>query len=110
MTIHLDPQRQKEAVVAGFLACEEALRDHVEAYVNVMAEWNPVAVCDDDKVIGVLTSKDNIVHLAIIPEYRGRWASRRSSWRSPITVTPCWARNSSSNRSREPQCSASSLP
>ena len=77
MTIHLDPQRQKEAVVAGFLACEEALRDHVEAYVNVMAEWNPVAVCDDDKVIGVLTSKDNIVHLAIIPEYRGRWASRR---------------------------------
>jgi GNAT superfamily N-acetyltransferase len=36
-----------------------------------------VAVCDDDKVIGALISKDNIVHLAIVPEYRGKWASRR---------------------------------
>lgn len=50
---------------------------HRDNYLNLAKEWSPVAVCDDNKVIGVLISKDNVIHLAIIPEYRGRWASRR---------------------------------
>jgi hypothetical protein len=50
---------------------------YAETYRRIVEEWNPVAVCDDNKVIGVLISKSNTIHLAIIPEYRGRWASRR---------------------------------
>jgi GNAT superfamily N-acetyltransferase len=76
--INLDPTRRDEATEAGYQACREELsKFDKEDYRQLMGEWNPVAVCDDEKVIGVLISKNGFVHLAIVPEYRGRWASRR---------------------------------
>jgi GNAT superfamily N-acetyltransferase len=75
--IRLDPSKRKDAIEAGFLACSEDLQAYKEAYYRVVEEWNPVAVCDDDKTIGCLISKDGVIHLAITKEYRGRWASRR---------------------------------
>jgi GNAT superfamily N-acetyltransferase len=75
--IRLDPSRKEEALQAGFDACRAELEPHREGYFAVVREWNPIAVCDDDKVIGILTAKDDVIHLAIVPEYRGRWASRR---------------------------------
>jgi GNAT superfamily N-acetyltransferase len=79
MTIHLDPTRKLEAIDAGFDAYGEELAPHRngDAYRLLMNEWNPVAVCDGERVIGSLISKDNVIHLAIIPSYRGKWASRR---------------------------------
>jgi GNAT superfamily N-acetyltransferase len=75
--IYLDETRKSEAIEAGFTACKEELSEYKDNYFKVVQDWNPVAVCDDDKVIGTLISKDNVIHLAILPEYRGKWASRR---------------------------------
>jgi hypothetical protein len=75
--IHLDPHRKSEAIHAGFMACQEELEPYKESYFKTIDSWNPVAVCDDDKVIGALIHKDNIIHLAIVKEYRCKWASKR---------------------------------
>lgn len=75
--IHLDETRQKEAIEAGWEAYSEQIPTWRHVYDQVATEWKPVAVCDDEKVIGVLFCKHHFIHLGIIKEYRGKWASRR---------------------------------
>jgi GNAT superfamily N-acetyltransferase len=75
--IHLDPNRQEEAIAAGWKAYCERVPTYAEAYHRAVAGWSAVAVCDDDKVIGALLLKEGVIHLGIIPEYRGLWASKR---------------------------------
>lgn len=76
-SVSLDPMRRAEAIEAGWLAyCEraEGLRD---AYLSACAGWAVDAVCCGAEVIGALFHKDGLIHLGIVPAWRGRWASRR---------------------------------
>jgi GNAT superfamily N-acetyltransferase len=75
--IHLDATRRQDAIRAGWLAYAERVPEHLDAYLVACAGWQVVAVCDDDKPIGALYARDGVIHLGIVPEYRGRWASRR---------------------------------
>lgn len=74
--IRLDPERRQEAIEAGWTAYQERTPDMREAYLQACEEWQVIAVVADG-VIGALFAKDGLIHLGIVPEWRGRWASRR---------------------------------
>jgi GNAT superfamily N-acetyltransferase len=75
--IKLDPTRRADAIEAGWRAYAEHVPTHRDAYLRACAAWQVVAVVDDGKPVGALFAKDGVIHLGIVPEWRGRWASRR---------------------------------
>lgn len=74
--IYLDPARREEAIDAGWLAYRDRLPDMEAVYRTACAGWQVVAVVAD-RVIGALFARDGVIHLGIVPEWKGRWASRR---------------------------------
>lgn len=74
--INLQPRRE-EAIAAGWVAYSQRLPGMRDAYHRACNGWTVEAVCSGDEVIGALFSKDGVIHLGIVPEWRGRWASRR---------------------------------
>ena len=75
--IRLDPDRREEAIEAGWKAYEAEVPGHRDAYLRALQGWQVVAICNDDTPIGALLVKDGVIHIGIVPEWRGRWASRR---------------------------------
>ena len=74
--IRLDPARRDEAIAAGWDAYAEHVQGHEAAYRSACERWQVVAVVADE-VIGALFVDGGVIHLGIVPEWRGRWASRR---------------------------------
>lgn len=74
--IYLDPSRREEAIQAGWLAYAERVPGMESAYLAWCEGWRVIAVVAD-RVIGALFARDGVIHLGIVPEWRGRWASRR---------------------------------
>lgn len=75
--IRLDPDRRSEAIEAGWVAHADQFQGRRDLYDQGCAAWTVVAVCDGPQVIGALYAQNGVIHLGIVPEYRGRWASRR---------------------------------
>ena len=76
MKLYLDPSRRAEAIEAGWLAYAERVPGMESAYRAMCEGWRVIAVVAD-RVIGALFARDGVIHLGIVPEWRGRWASRR---------------------------------
>lgn len=75
--IHLDPARREEAIEAGWQAYAEHLPSAAEErYRRVCAGWQVIAVVADE-VIGALFVDGGVIHIGIVPAWRGRWASKR---------------------------------
>lgn len=74
--ITLQPRRE-EAIAAGWVAYSGRVPGMRDAYIKACDGWTVEAVCSDDEVIGALFSKEGVIHLGIVPAWRGRWASRR---------------------------------
>lgn len=74
--IRLDPTRRQEAIEAGWMAYRERVPGMESAYRAACEAWQVIAVVAD-RVIGALFARDGVIHLGIVPEWRGRWASRR---------------------------------
>lgn len=74
--IHLDPSRRQEAIEAGWLAYRDRIPALESAYRAACDGWRVIAVVAD-RVIGALFANEGVIHLGIVPEWRGRWASRR---------------------------------
>jgi GNAT superfamily N-acetyltransferase len=74
--IYLDPARRGEAIEAGWRAYAERVPGMEAAYRAACEGWRVIAVVADS-VIGALFARDGVIHLGIVPEWRGRWASRR---------------------------------
>ena len=74
--IYLDPSRRDEAIEAGWLAYRERVPLMESAYRLACESWQVIAVVAD-RVIGALFARAGVIHLGIVPEWRGRWASRR---------------------------------
>lgn len=75
--IQLDEGRREEAIEAGWRAYQERVPDCRSAYLKACEGWKVIAVCDGECVIGAFFAKNGFVHIGIVPEYRGRWVSRR---------------------------------
>lgn len=70
--------RRDEAIQAGFQAMADRLPvDYtLEAFKRALHEWDVKAFCKGGDVVGMLMVKDNELHVAVLPEVRGRWLSR----------------------------------
>jgi hypothetical protein len=75
--ISLDPSRREEAIAAGWLAYRERVPTMYAKYLAACEGWEVVAVTNHSEVIGALFARDGVIHLGIVPNWRGRWASRR---------------------------------
>lgn len=75
--IWLDETRPNEGLAAAWKAYEERLPGLKDAFYRAATSWKAIAVCADREVIGGLLVKDGMVHLGIVEEWRGKWASRR---------------------------------
>jgi len=74
--IRLDPTRRQEAIDAGWLAYCDRLPSMEGAYRRACEGWQVVAIVAD-RVIGALFARAGVIHIGIVPDWRGRWASRR---------------------------------
>jgi RimJ/RimL family protein N-acetyltransferase len=76
--IWLDVYAREQAIEAGWLAYRERLqwftRDQWQASC---APWFMFCIKSGGEPIGAAFLKDGKVHIGIVPEWRGRWASRR---------------------------------
>ena len=72
----LDPARRDEAIAAGWVAYAEHVPGQEAAYRSACEPWQVVAVVADE-VIGALFVDGGVIHVGIVPKWRGRWASRR---------------------------------
>lgn len=75
--IHLDESRRDEATAAGWLAYAERVPGMENDYQEFCKSWQVVAICSDAEVIGALFARNGVIHVGIVPEWRGKWASRR---------------------------------
>ena len=75
--ITFDPNRRAEAVEAGWRAYSERVPTLRGAYDDVCQRYRVIAICKDSEVIGALFERAGEIHVGVIPEWRGRWLSRR---------------------------------
>lgn len=75
--IHLDETRRDEAIAAGWLAYAERAKGMEGAYQAVCQSWQVIAICADQQVIGALFVRNGVIHVGVIPEWRGKWISKR---------------------------------
>lgn len=68
-----------EALTVGFEALKPRIPESLsfDQFCKNLAAWEISAFCDGDKPVGMLMVKENELHVAVLPEVRGRWLSRR---------------------------------
>src|SRR5690349_693825 len=78
MRITVKPLRE-EALKAGFASLLDRLPHgySFEEFKGNLANWDVQAFCDEEFVVGMLMKKGPELHVAVIPQVRGRWLSRR---------------------------------
>lgn len=75
--IALDEARRDEAIEAAWQAYRERLPGLRASFVAACERWQMVAIVSGSEVIGALFVRDGVIHIGIVPAWRGRWASRR---------------------------------
>lgn len=77
-TITVKPLRE-EALKAGFVALGDRLPKEVDydKFRTTLSTWDVKAFCNGDKAVGMLMVKGSELHVAVLPEVRGKWLSRR---------------------------------
>ena len=74
ITAHED---RDAAAYAGAKALSERADVTPMQLAEALADWRLVALKDGDTPVGMIMVKDNEVHVAVVPAYRGFWYSRR---------------------------------
>jgi len=71
--------RREEAIRAGFKALGDRLPSgySYDQMHQALQDWDVKAFCNGDDVVGMLMVKDSELHVAVLPEVRGRWLSRK---------------------------------
>lgn len=74
--ITVKPLRE-EALRAGYRALAGRITIDYEPFKHALESWEVRAFCKGDDVVGMLMTKDGELHVAVLPEVRGKWLSRR---------------------------------
>lgn len=71
--------RREEALKAGFASLLDRLEHgySFESFCGILNDWEVKAFCDGERTIGMLMVKGPELHVAVLPEVRGKWLSRR---------------------------------
>jgi hypothetical protein len=64
------------ALRVGYAATDWTYPITYEAYLWVMREWAVQAVVRDDECIGAVYRKGDELHVSILPQWRGKWATK----------------------------------
>lgn len=77
-TITVKPLRE-EAIKVGFVALGKRLPESLgyETFREALAAWDVQAFCRGDEPVGMLMVKGSELHVAVLPEVRGKWLSKR---------------------------------
>lgn len=76
MTTYLADNRE-EALAVGYRAIEWPSPTPVEQYEQAFASWTVRGIVRDGQCIGTTFVKDGELHVAILPEWRKRWVTRK---------------------------------
>jgi hypothetical protein len=78
MSTYLVSDRQTALDVGYEIVKDEEIMKNVtyEKYVENLSSWNLKAIQRDDEVIGVVCTKDKMLHLAVVKKWQGRWMTR----------------------------------
>lgn len=78
MNITVQPLRE-QALKAGFKALAERMPASVDydKFHTALSSWDVKAFCDGKEAVGMLMVRGAELHVAVIPEVRGKWLSRR---------------------------------
>ncbi len=68
---------REEALRAGYRALAGRIHIDYEKFSKALESWDVKAFCKGEDVVGMLMVKDGELHVAIVPEARGKWLSRR---------------------------------
>ena len=74
ITAHED---RDAAAYAGAKALSERVDVTPMQLAEALADWRLVALKDGETPVGMIMGKDNEIHIAVVPAYRGYWYSRR---------------------------------
>lgn len=74
--ITVKPDRT-HALEAGYKAMQGRLDIDFEAFSIALENWRVDAFHDGEKAVGMLMTKGPELHVAVLPEVRGKWLSRR---------------------------------
>lgn len=71
--------RREAALEAGYAAMRERLPPDFgfALFCERLADWRVDAFCDGERAVGMLMTRDGELHVAVMPEVRGRWLSKR---------------------------------
>ena len=78
MKITVQPLRE-EALKAGFAAMLDRLPHgySFELFKEMLADWRIDAFHDGERAVGMLMTRGPELHVAVLPQVRGKWLSRR---------------------------------
>ena len=68
--------RRDEALQAGYVSLAGRISIPFDAFAKALEAWDVKAFCKGEDVVGMLMVRDNELHVAVLPEVRGRWLSR----------------------------------
>ena len=74
--ITVKPLRE-EAIKAGYKALAGRISIKQEEFAKALESWDVQAFCRGEDVVGMLMTKGGELHVAVLPEVRGKWLSRR---------------------------------
>lgn len=76
--ITIQPRRE-EAIQVGYAAMGARLPAGytLSAWERALSDWDVRAFCDGERPVGMLMTRGAELHVAVLPEVRGRWLSKR---------------------------------
>ena len=70
-------EKRDAAIEVGFRALAGRLELDLDTFRERLEGWDVKAFCDGEKPVGMLMVKGPELHVAVLPEVRGKWLSRR---------------------------------
>jgi GNAT superfamily N-acetyltransferase len=74
--IEIEPRRA-EALRIGYEATDWAEWPSYEAYLDAMSDWKVSLISKEGEGIGAVYTRGPEFHISILPEWRGKWMTRR---------------------------------
>jgi GNAT superfamily N-acetyltransferase len=89
MATELVPNRTL-ALRVGYVATDWTKKPDYRAYDDALTEWEVRVMVRDGKAIGAAYTKGEEFHVSVLPEWRGKWATRgilKELIAEPVSVT-----------------------
>lgn len=83
-------QNREIALRVGYVSTDWSEKPAYKDYDDALTEWEVLVIERDGKAIGAAFKKGPEFHVSVLPEWRGRWATRgllNSLIEQPVSIT-----------------------